>query len=347
MRKIYLIQHGKPDLPSGEQWCLGRTDVPLGVLGRMQAQILRHIPELQSVKTVFASPLRRARETARILSEEIQVIPDLQERDMGEWDGLCFSDIRRKWPDLYEVRKRWPDILPDGAETMEHVKERVERAVRSCLSNSEGDILIVTHRGAIASLVGSRQTVGYGTVTLLGVEEGKIHSMEVGRVYHPELTDELCHDLMVSSGVGRVMEEHGATVAFLADHFVEMLSLRGARLSGKEIHQACLLHDIARRYANHATQGASWMQTLGYPQVADLIRQHHQPDIPGIHDASIVFVADKCVTGNWVVGLEDRLFESERYRRNPEAMREHMEKRRMAEVVANQMNYLCQDRLVP
>ena len=40
MRKIYLIRHGKPNFPAGSSMCLGRTELPLGAVGRMQAALL-------------------------------------------------------------------------------------------------------------------------------------------------------------------------------------------------------------------------------------------------------------------------------------------------------------------
>ena len=36
MRDIYLIRHGMPDFPGGARMCLGRTDLPLGLRGRLQ-----------------------------------------------------------------------------------------------------------------------------------------------------------------------------------------------------------------------------------------------------------------------------------------------------------------------
>ena len=40
MREIYLIRHGMPDFPGGARMCLGRTDLPLGLRGRLQAALL-------------------------------------------------------------------------------------------------------------------------------------------------------------------------------------------------------------------------------------------------------------------------------------------------------------------
>ena len=70
MRKLYLIRHGRPDIPQGKRLCLGRTDIPLGPLGRMQACLLGQ--ELAGrVSRVFSSPLSRAVQTAEGISREV------------------------------------------------------------------------------------------------------------------------------------------------------------------------------------------------------------------------------------------------------------------------------------
>ena len=69
MRKVYLIRHGHPDIPLGERWCLGHTDLPLAAVGRMQAALLPFVPELLK-KPGYSSWLSRAVETARPLYED-------------------------------------------------------------------------------------------------------------------------------------------------------------------------------------------------------------------------------------------------------------------------------------
>lgn len=115
MRKIYLIRHGKPDFPAGSSMCLGRTELPLGAVGRMQAALLG--AELSGeVEAVYSSPLSRAVQTAQALRRPITVIDGLAEQDAGEWDGLTFDEIRVRYPELY-ARRAVERYLPmPGAE---------------------------------------------------------------------------------------------------------------------------------------------------------------------------------------------------------------------------------------
>ena len=104
MRRIILARHGQPDFPVGAHLCLGRTDLPLSPLGRMQAALLD--VELQSLKlkAVFSSPLLRCCRMADAFGQPFVLEEDLIEQDMGSWDGLDFETIKQRFPELYEAR---------------------------------------------------------------------------------------------------------------------------------------------------------------------------------------------------------------------------------------------------
>lgn len=149
MRKIYLIRHGKPDLPPGSHICLGRTDPGLSAEGHRQAAELAGYMSAYSITEVFCSTLRRSRQTAEYLSSHPTEASGFEEQDQGEWDGLSFSEIRRKWPELYERRGEHPGLEPPGGEPSGVVAERFLKSVTYALSVSRGDIAIVSHRAAI------------------------------------------------------------------------------------------------------------------------------------------------------------------------------------------------------
>ena len=150
MRKIYLIRHAMPDIPIGERWCIGgQTDIPLGKAGRLQAALLPFVPELQGLDAVFCSSLIRARETALPLCPSPREMPGIQEQDMGVWDGLSFREIRQRFPALYAARELDPSLMPEGAESSETVRRRMTAGILRCLRESEGDIAVVSHKGAI------------------------------------------------------------------------------------------------------------------------------------------------------------------------------------------------------
>jgi len=85
---------------------------------------------------------------------------------------------------------------------------------------------------------------------------------------------------------------------------------------------ASLLHDIAKGQPGHAEAGAALVEDLGYPAVADVIRQHMSMNFDGAtNEAAIVFLADKLVRQDRRVSLEERYQSSfERFHDQPEAL---------------------------
>ena len=83
MREIYLIRHGMPDFPGGARMCLGRTDLPLGLRGRLQAALLG--AELGEAGECFCSGLIRSRQTAELMGFASPVIIDVYKRQ--GWGG--------------------------------------------------------------------------------------------------------------------------------------------------------------------------------------------------------------------------------------------------------------------
>ena len=153
MRRLFLIRHGCPDTPVGKRICLGRTDPPLSALGRMQACLLREALQTEGLTAVYASPLKRSRETAAALQFPLFLEEGFAEQAMGEWDGLDFETIRADWPDLYTARGSDPLLVPPRAETLAAVQDRAQAALFRCLAETEGDIAVAAHASVIQTIL--------------------------------------------------------------------------------------------------------------------------------------------------------------------------------------------------
>ncbi len=310
-RIVYLVRHGHPDIPLGERWCLGRTDLPLAPVGRMQAALLPFVPELKG-KPVFCSRLMRAVETAKPLSPAPMIRDGLEEQDLGEWDGLPFTEIMVRWPELYEARERNPDIWPESAETPESVRRRMYRAVLSCLEESEGDLVVVSHKSAIASLTGERKKLGHCSISTLAWDGTALTPLEIGRTPHPELTEEVCLALLQAAGTPERVVNHCRAVAKKAMELYDGLARAEMAAGGAVLPDrgllfaAALLHDVARTEPDHAAVGGAWMRTLGYPEAAEVIARHHDCDGTGLDEAALLFLADKYIREDREVTLEER-----------------------------------------
>ena len=346
-RTLYLIRHAMPDIPFGERWCVGgRSDLPLSALGRLQASLLPFAPELSGVKTVFCSSLVRAGDTAAALSASPVVIPGLEEQDMGVWDGLSFAEIKEKFPALYAAREFDPSLLPEGAESEEKVRVRMETALRRCLEMSAGDVAAVSHKGAIAAVAGGREHLDYTSLTALRFEEGRLVSVEKLGAPRPAPTGELCEALLAAAGCDEALKAHCRAVAAYADELGSALQSKGVALDAQTVHAAALLHDIARKEEKHPALGALWLRELGYPELAEIIRQHHDPDGTDINEAAVVYIADKAVRGTVRVPIGERFAASLKKCTTPEATEANLRRYEAAKAIRNEINRLCEEELI-
>lgn len=167
MGTLLLARHGETDW-NLEQRVQGHTDRPLNATGRAQARALADDLERESLVAVYASDLRRARETAEAVARahRLTVVcdPDLREKNFGTWEGLTDVEIERRYPDA--VRGRWGD-----GETTEAVSERAVAAIqRIRRRHPDGDVLVVSHGGTLRAILAH-----------LGVEHGPLENCAVIR----------------------------------------------------------------------------------------------------------------------------------------------------------------------
>ncbi len=149
MPRILLVRHGQSEWNAEGRW-QGQADVALSDLGRAQARAAA--ARVGAFDVIASSTLMRAAETAYILSTELGIgpivpVPDLIERNAGEWSGLTKVDIERDWPGYLSDGKR-----PPGYESDDDLWPRIEagmRTVAELLPNKNDEALVVGHGGLI------------------------------------------------------------------------------------------------------------------------------------------------------------------------------------------------------
>lgn len=149
---LVLVRHGATTW-NESGYCQGRRDVPLSDRGRAQAEQLRRVLADTSFDHVFASPLVRARETARLVtSREPEVIDDLAEIDRGHWEGHAMDEIRRRWGKLC---KGWYDdpagLSMPGGEAFDHLWERAAGALEAL--ERQGTVFACAHKALNRALI--------------------------------------------------------------------------------------------------------------------------------------------------------------------------------------------------
>jgi broad specificity phosphatase PhoE len=136
---LLLVRHGETDW-NADGRLQGQTDRPLNDFGRRQARTLAEQLAGEELEAIYSSDLSRARETAEIVGERldlpVELDPELREKDWGTWEGLT------------AVERDRVEFVGESAE--EH-RERTLRALRRIAERHPGDgrVLVVTHGGSI------------------------------------------------------------------------------------------------------------------------------------------------------------------------------------------------------
>ena len=151
MKQVFLIRHAQPAFPGNSKMCIGITDIPIGDLGKQQAQHMA--AKLLPVTAVFSSPLRRAVQTAQAIGQPVTILPGLREMAVGEWDGLTFDQIRERYPELYAARARDMTIPLPSAEDTHVCLSRFCAAMELAAREAPGDFAVVAHGGIIAQFL--------------------------------------------------------------------------------------------------------------------------------------------------------------------------------------------------
>jgi putative nucleotidyltransferase with HDIG domain len=103
--------------------------------------------------------------------------------------------------------------------------------------------------------------------------------------------------------------DHSRAVARLALLLTENLNGAGCSLDPDLVAAAALLHDLAKGQRDHAYEGARILREMGYPVVADIVACHMNISLnerEDIEEKEIIYVADKMISGNRFVPIEDR-----------------------------------------
>ena len=154
MLSIILLRHGKTQ-GNLENRYNGRTDDPLCAEGVAQALAEPNYPE---ISFVYASPMRRAQQTAGIFfpNAAIQTVQDLREMDFGDFEGRTATEMEHD-----EAYRAWVaggciDVCPNG-EGIPGFAKRASSAFADCVQDAiarrESRIGIAVHGGVIMAIM--------------------------------------------------------------------------------------------------------------------------------------------------------------------------------------------------
>lgn len=210
MNKFYIIRHGQTD------WnVLGKTqghgNSELTKEGIAQAKSVSC--ELRDIDLIFSSDLKRAEETAKIISNEInkEIIIDtrLREMNFGKWEGKLISEIKKEYEKTYNTWRNYPsEAQIESGENLHIIKDRVEEFFDEINKKYQNkNILIVSHsitvRVMLLTLLGS----GVENIYRIKQDNTAINIVEF-KIYGPVVIklNDTNHLLNKNNNIGSALE---------------------------------------------------------------------------------------------------------------------------------------------
>ena len=158
MTTIYLIRHAEAE-GNVYRRCHGIYDSLLTPKAYEQLPYLAERFADVPLDAVYASPLYRARHTAKAIADRkgMQVIirPALHEIDMGDWEDRTWAILPREYPEAYAVwrTRPWECTVP-GGESVLGTGDRVLHELHQIAAERPNQTLaVVSHGSAIRSIL--------------------------------------------------------------------------------------------------------------------------------------------------------------------------------------------------
>lgn len=158
--RVFLVRHGATAATEDGRFS-GSSGVELSEQGQWQAARLGERLADQGISAVYASPLSRALDTARIVAARCGLAPvireGLREIDHGHWEGMKREDVEQQFADEYAAWEADPfTFAPAGGESGLAVLARSLPVIRDIVtSHPDGRILVVSHKATLRLLLSS------------------------------------------------------------------------------------------------------------------------------------------------------------------------------------------------
>jgi alpha-ribazole phosphatase len=178
MKRLYLVRHGAVE--GGEGRAVGHVDLPISSAGRGAMEALAASWRGPAPDRLFASDLRRATESARILSARLGIAPEvdprLRELSFGDWDGLSWDEIhRRDSRRMADWGERWWELSPPGGETFDDLSRRVLAWFHEL--EGAGVVVAVAHGGSLRALLAALLDLPRGEIFELRLDCSRVSAL--------------------------------------------------------------------------------------------------------------------------------------------------------------------------
>ena len=156
MTTLLLIRHAMTDA-IGEYLAGTAPGLHLNTDGRRQAEELAWRLNAVTIAALVSSPLERAVETAKPIARDhaldVQIMPDLNEVEIGEWTGKSFAELAGdpQWT-RYKIARG--TTRPPGGELMIDVQQRGIRVLMELARRyPSGTVAVVSHGDLLRAIL--------------------------------------------------------------------------------------------------------------------------------------------------------------------------------------------------
>ncbi len=141
----------------------------------------------EPVAAVYASPLRRAAETAEIIARphglQVRLVPELRELDQGELEGLRVEEMRATYREFWAAWLEDPArVRMPGGETIAELADRAWGAILEIVGRHRGETVVaVTHGFALLTVVVRALELDLTYVGRFRIDCGGVCRLDFGR----------------------------------------------------------------------------------------------------------------------------------------------------------------------
>lgn len=147
---LYAVRHGQTE-KNKYGLVQGQTEADLNEVGISEAEKLQSLVSSLNIDVVISSPLKRAKDTAKIITNNqlpINIDDRLIERDWGMCEGASIDEV--------DTVKCWNFYLNTDANRIEKVQDLLKR-VSEFLEDikvrySDKNVLVVTHSAILRAI---------------------------------------------------------------------------------------------------------------------------------------------------------------------------------------------------
>lgn len=159
--KITYVAHGATIYTEDFRLCNQENYPPLEEKGQEEIRKICEYIKKRGVKNdkIYSSPATRciqsAQMIAKVYKQDFEILSELNSRDWGEWTGLTYENIVKKYSMEYGANA--PSIIaitPENGEPIVDFNNRVDKVVQDLVEKNIGNrVIVVTGQNVIQSVV--------------------------------------------------------------------------------------------------------------------------------------------------------------------------------------------------